>query len=29
MINDPKGKELDRQMDSGKLASTFEVKATG
>ena len=29
MVNDPKGKELDRQMLPGKMSSEWEVKNTG
>jgi len=29
MVNDPKGKELDRQMQPGKMSSEWEVKNTG
>ena len=29
MVTDPKGKEIDRQMQSGKMTSEWEVKYTG
>jgi len=29
LINDPKGKEIDRQMDDTKMTSNFEAKQTG